>query len=312
MRALFCALFFVFAALAAAWTKEDHEIFDLVSALEAAEGKGTTFYSWLNVSSSATREELSKAYRKLSMQLHPDKNPNIKNAHERFARLGVIGKILREKESRARYDFFYKNGVPTWRGTGYYYSRFRPGLGTVFVFLIILSSILQYVFQRMNYTRDIKRIEFISSQAKRIAWGERLTPSDKRRRVKVPLGPPRMDEDGNAVMGRALDMVVEPNGDVFIVEDGGHLTQLDDSHATPPSISKTWALSLARQAFSAARERIQGARSAPATQEKEEVERPETPGSTGVEDTPEQSDASDAPKAVKASGRKKRAARKRA
>jgi hypothetical protein len=28
-----------------------------------------------------------------------------------------------------RYDFFYKNGVPKWRGTGYYYSRYRPGLG---------------------------------------------------------------------------------------------------------------------------------------------------------------------------------------
>ena len=27
-----------------------------------------------------------------------------------------------------RYDFFYKNGVPKWRGTGYYYSRFRPGI----------------------------------------------------------------------------------------------------------------------------------------------------------------------------------------
>ena len=27
------------------------------------------------------------------------------------------------------YDFFYKNGVPVWRGTVYYYSRFRPGLG---------------------------------------------------------------------------------------------------------------------------------------------------------------------------------------
>ena len=28
-----------------------------------------------------------------------------------------------------RYDFFYKNGVPKWRGTGYYYTRFRPGIG---------------------------------------------------------------------------------------------------------------------------------------------------------------------------------------
>ena len=33
------------------------------------------------------------------------------------------------KRVLVRYDFFYKNGVPRWRGTGYYYSRFRPGLG---------------------------------------------------------------------------------------------------------------------------------------------------------------------------------------
>ena len=72
----------------------------------------------------------------------------MKGVHERFARLGVISTILRNKEGRERYvigssqpccsqaltffnryDFFYKNGVPKWRGTGYYYSRFRPGLG---------------------------------------------------------------------------------------------------------------------------------------------------------------------------------------
>ena len=69
---------------------------------------------------------------------------------------------------------------------------------------------------------------------------------------------------------------------------------------------------MARWGVAAARERIQG--SSPATeQESIADERPNTPRSTGLEDTPEQSDASDAPaKAVKASGRKKRAARKRA
>ena len=61
----------------------------------------------------------------------PDKNPGVKGIHERFARLGVIATILRNKDSRKRYDFFYKNGVPKWRGTGYYYSRFRPGLGVI-------------------------------------------------------------------------------------------------------------------------------------------------------------------------------------
>ena len=70
-------------------SKEDHEIFDLVSALEAAEGalasypvpptthsiihlilgKGTTFYSWLEVTPSSTSAEISRAYKKKSMQL---------------------------------------------------------------------------------------------------------------------------------------------------------------------------------------------------------------------------------------------------
>jgi len=49
--------------------QEDYEIFDLVGALENAEGKGTTFYSWLGVTSTATTSEIAKAYRKLSIKL---------------------------------------------------------------------------------------------------------------------------------------------------------------------------------------------------------------------------------------------------
>jgi DnaJ-class molecular chaperone len=49
--------------------QEDHEIFDLVTDLEAAEGRGTTFYSWLEVPSTASTTEIAKAYRKKSMQL---------------------------------------------------------------------------------------------------------------------------------------------------------------------------------------------------------------------------------------------------
>lgn len=49
--------------------QEDHEIFDLVSAIEGAEGKGTTFYSFLGVPSTATVLEITKAFRKRSIQL---------------------------------------------------------------------------------------------------------------------------------------------------------------------------------------------------------------------------------------------------
>jgi len=175
------------------------------------------------------------------MQLHPDKNPNVKGIHERFARLGVVSTILRNKESRKRYDFFYKNGVPRWRGTGYYYSRFRPGLGSVLIFLTIITSGLQYMIQRINYKRDLQRIEDIINRARLAAWGPKLVPLPGKRKVKVGLGAGK-DEDGNAD-SKQLDMVVEGD-DVFILERGGAMIPISASTATIPSIGHTWFISL--------------------------------------------------------------------
>jgi len=168
----------------------------------------------------------------------------VKNAHDRFARLGVISKILRSPESRKRYDFFYKNGVPKWRGTGYYYSRFRPGLGTVLVFLTLLTSSLQYIVQRINYKRDLGRVEWVRQQAKSAAWGSSLVPQTGQRKVKVNLGGrARYDQDGNVIPGRMVDMVVEGD-DVFVLESDGSLLPVDNSTVIPPSMKGTWFLAL--------------------------------------------------------------------
>ncbi|KAI0068652.1 DnaJ-domain-containing protein [Artomyces pyxidatus] len=246
MKFLFILAFIALLATAVhAWEKEDHEIFDLVSEIEAAEGKGTTFYSWLEVSSTASTAEIGRAYRKKSMQLHPDKNPGVKGIQERFARLGVVSAILRNPEGRKRYDFFYKNGVPRWRGTGYYYSRFRPGLGSVLVFLTVLTSLLQYVVQRLNYKRDLERIDHIVRQARLAAWGPKMVPTETRRKVKVNLGgPPRVDDEGNAIVGKSIDMVVESNGDVYFLEDNGDHVPINASTANVPSVLSTWFLVL--------------------------------------------------------------------
>ncbi|KAG6890549.1 hypothetical protein C0992_000809 [Termitomyces sp. T32_za158] len=217
--------------------QEDHEIFDLVSELEAAEGKGTTFYSWLNVPSTASIPEIAKAYRKMSMQLHPDKNPDEKDIHKRFARLGVVATILRNPESRKRYDFFYKNGVPKWRGTGYYYSRFRPGLGTVLVFLVILTSGLHLIVQKMNYKRDLERIDRIRQQAKTAAWGPKAIPLEGQRKVKVNLS------GEESTVNRWIDLVVEGQN-VYMLDPSGNMEILDASAATSPSVYSTWFIAL--------------------------------------------------------------------
>ncbi|KAH8113263.1 DnaJ-domain-containing protein [Phellopilus nigrolimitatus] len=231
------------------FVKEDHEIFDLVSALEASEGRGTTFYSWLDVSPTASSQEISRAYRKKSVYLHPDKNPGVKGAHDRFARLGIIAQILRNKEGRERYDFFYKNGVPRWRGTGYYYSRYRPGIGSVLVFLVVLTSGVQYVVQGMNYKRDLARIDRFVTEARLAAWGAKMVPLEGKRKVRVNLGGRAyVDGDGNVVPGKQIDMVVE-NNDVFILEPDGSLLSLDSDAASPASITSTWFISLVLSAF---------------------------------------------------------------
>ncbi|TFL05859.1 DnaJ domain-containing protein [Pterulicium gracile] len=241
------ALIFALATCVLSWEKEDHEIFDLVSELQTAEGKGTTFYSWLDVPSSASTVEISKAYKKMSRTMHPDKNPGVKDIEKRFARLGVIAKILRNKDSRKRYDFFYKNGVPRWKGSGYFYSRYRPGLGTVLVFLVVLTSGLQYLIQGIKYKQDVVRIEKIVGDAKTAAWGNRNAPLEGQRKVRVNLGGSRtVDEDGNANPGRMLDMVVE-GANVYILEPNGALELLDASAATKPAIMNTWLISLVRK-----------------------------------------------------------------
>ncbi|GAB5588487.1 hypothetical protein Unana1_03387 [Umbelopsis nana] len=141
-----------------AWEQGDYEIFDLVDELEKIEGKEVDFYSWLNVEPSATEKQINRAFKKLSLQLHPDKNKGDVKQRDRFARLGKVVAILRDGHKRERYNFFYKNGVPRWRGTGYYYSRWRPGFFTVVAALCVLAGGLQYLVAWVNYHQEKKRI----------------------------------------------------------------------------------------------------------------------------------------------------------
>lgn len=64
------------------------------------------YYEILGVNKNATNEELKKAYRKLSLKYHPDRNPGNKEAEDKFKEVVEAYDILSDKEKRQQYDMF--------------------------------------------------------------------------------------------------------------------------------------------------------------------------------------------------------------
>jgi molecular chaperone DnaJ len=62
------------------------------------------YYEVLGVSKSATAEELKKAYRKLAMKYHPDRNQGNKDAEQKFKEISEAYDVLRDEQKRAAYD----------------------------------------------------------------------------------------------------------------------------------------------------------------------------------------------------------------
>jgi curved DNA-binding protein len=96
----------------------------------------TDYYKILGISKTASEEDIKKAYRKLARKLHPDLNPNDKEAHKKFQQINEANEVLSDPEKRKKYDHYGEQYGENWekaeefektRQSGAYSGQARSG-----------------------------------------------------------------------------------------------------------------------------------------------------------------------------------------
>ncbi|XP_055385923.1 dnaJ homolog subfamily C member 1-like [Condylostylus longicornis] len=127
-------------AVVYSWDNDELEIFDLVEEINR------NFYDMLGLEQDASAQQIKKAFRNLSVMLHPDKN-KASDANIQFRNIVAIYEVLKDSSKREKYDKVLKEGLPNWKSALFYYRRVRKlGLaeGTLIVFIVF--SIGQYLY----------------------------------------------------------------------------------------------------------------------------------------------------------------------
>ena len=91
------------------------------------------YYEVLGVSRNVTQDDLKRAFRKLAMQYHPDRNPDDPQAAERFKECSEAYEVLSDPDKRRSYDLFGHAGVSPGAGAGAGFGGFEGfGFGDIF------------------------------------------------------------------------------------------------------------------------------------------------------------------------------------
>ncbi|OAP62153.1 hypothetical protein AYL99_04356 [Fonsecaea erecta] len=126
----------------------------------------TSYYDALGVKPDASELEIKKAYRKLAITTHPDKNPGDETAHARFQAVGEAYQVLSNKDTRAAYDKYGKEKAMPSQGfedPAEFFSMIFGG--DAFVDLIGELTLLKDLTHTMDITMQAMEEEELSKNA---------------------------------------------------------------------------------------------------------------------------------------------------
>ena len=205
------------------------------------------YYEVLGVSKNASDDEIKKAYRKLAIKYHPDKNPGDKEAEAKFKEINEAHDVLSDKQKRARYDQFGHAGVGGAGASGNPFAGGNPfGQGGTFnyggqtfsfdfggaggsVFDDILGSMFGFGgARRPRRGPDYQTSVTLTFEEAIFGTTEKVNVEGKDLKVKIPAG----IDDGMSIRlkgkgGPAPESGAEP-GDLYVrvrVKPHKHLTR---------------------------------------------------------------------------------------
>jgi len=116
------------------------------------------FYETLSVERDSGADEIKKAYRKLAMKYHPDRNPGDKKAEKNFKDVNEAYEVLKDNDKRAAYDRFGHAAFEQGGGLGALVEERRALVLVLLIFLMRCLVILGALGEALNNARGRARI----------------------------------------------------------------------------------------------------------------------------------------------------------